>query len=202
MFRAEFCFCLCGKPLGDNLVSLLLSLSLRNKMLRQQDSKDSCPHWRESGKDLPTRKGILDEERERSHWLVCCTFRESVSCSPGDTDVIHYTVDKFGKVVCPDLALCLIVLKTNVMQSSLRAALLLYLKINAALICCEVSLQEELQVCSLKTQKWKHHHTRGSNYKSYGFCSGFCFLGLFCFSFRHILWASQVLKVRKLMYFF
>lgn len=86
-------------------------------------------------KNFPNNKEILVKERERIQPLACCTFQKSINCSPGDADVIHYAADKFRNVVCPDLALCLIVLKTNAMQSALHAALLLYLKVNAPPIC-------------------------------------------------------------------
>lgn len=86
-------------------------------------------------KDLPNNK-VLGEERERIYSLMCRTSLKSVNCSPGDADVIHDTLDQFRNVVYPDLALCLIVLKTNARQSSQRAALCSYiLKLNAALIC-------------------------------------------------------------------
>lgn len=45
-----------------------------------------------------------------------------MNCSPGEADVIHYTVDKFRNVVYPDLASCLIVLKPNAVQLALHAA--------------------------------------------------------------------------------
>lgn len=86
-------------------------------------------------KNFPNNKEILLKERERIQSLVCCAFQKSINCFPGDADVIHYAVDTFRNVVYPDLALCLIVLKTNAMQSALHAALLLYLKANAPLIC-------------------------------------------------------------------
>lgn len=53
-------------------------------------------------------------------------FTEKYELSPGEADVIHYTVDKFRNVVYPDLASCLIVLKPNAVQSALHAAFLLY----------------------------------------------------------------------------
>ena len=94
------------------------------------------PGMRLKMKDLPNNKNMLDEERERISSLMCRTLLKSVNCSPGDADVIHDTVDQFRNAVYPDLALCLIVLKTNARRSSQRAALCSYiLKLNAAVIC-------------------------------------------------------------------
>lgn len=121
-------------------------------------------------KNFPNNKEILVKERERVQSLACCAFHKTVNCSPGDADVIHYTGDKSRIVVYPDLALCLIVLKANAMQSALHAALLLYLKANAPLICLVKFLyRKNFQVCSPKTQKWRYHHARRPNYKSYIF---------------------------------
>lgn len=86
-------------------------------------------------KNFRDNKEILVKERERIQSLACCAFQKGINGPPGGADVIHYAGDKFRNVVYPDLALCLIVLKTNARQSALHAALLFYLKVNAPLIC-------------------------------------------------------------------
>lgn len=113
-----------------------------------------------------------------------------MNCSPADADVIHYTVDKFRNVVCSDLVLCLIVLKTNAMQSALCSTLLIYLKATAALICLVKFLcREDILVCSLRTER--NGPSQRSNWKS------------FCASFfpQHILYERQLLIFNACMWF-
>lgn len=92
--------------------------------------------------------------------LACCTLQRSRNCSPADADVIHYTEDKFKTVVGSDLLLCLIVLKTNAMQSALCSTLLIYLKVTTAQICLAKFLcRKDFLVCSLKTKEKRNGHT-------------------------------------------
>lgn len=92
--------------------------------------------------------------------LACCTLQKSRNCSPADADVIHYTEDKFKTVVGSDLLLCLIVLKTNAMQSALCSTLLIYLKVTTAQICLVKFLcRKDFLVCSLKTKEKRNGHT-------------------------------------------
>lgn len=105
-------------------------------------------------KNFPNNKETLVKERERVQSLACRAFQKSINCSPRAADVTHHVRVKPRNAVYPDLALCLIVLKTNGMQSALHAALLLYLKANAPLICLVKFLsRKNFQVCSPKTQK-------------------------------------------------
>lgn len=114
--------------------------------------------------------------------LACCTLQKSRNCSPADADVIHYTEDKFKTVVGSDLLLCLIVLKTNAMQSALCSTLSIYLKVTTAQICLVKFLcRKDFLVCSLKTKEKRNGHT-------WDLIEG----GTVLYLFQHILFESQL----------
>lgn len=73
---------------------------------------------------------------------MCRALHRNINGSPGGADV-HYTVDTLRNALYPDLASCLIVLKTNAVQSALHAPCGEFTNERSTDFPSEVSLQEE-----------------------------------------------------------